>query len=112
MKVLIFSVFLGTTLAVSAQSTDNEIKLFAQKRADCVERSLCEVSVYPNPTSGPVHVDAPNGADCQIYSISGTYVGTWKVGEAGLDLVDLPTGTYVAAVQYNGITRTSRIVIL
>lgn len=112
MKILIISAFLVTTLSVSAQSSDNEIKRFAQKREACVERSLCNVSVYPNPASGPVHIDAPKGASCQIYSFTGTYVGTWEVGEMGLDLVDLTTGTFIAAVQYNGITRTSRIVIL
>jgi len=112
MKFLILTLFCGTVGAATAQNSDNEIKQIAQKRADCVERSLCTVAVYPNPTNGPVHVDAPKGATCQIYSTTGTYVGTWDVGETGLDLVDLPTGTFIAAVQYNGITRTSRIVIL
>lgn len=112
MKFLLLSMLLGTSLFSVAQSSDNEILRVAQLRADCVERSLCEVSVYPNPSSGPVHIDAPKGATCQIYSIKGTYVGTWTVGDAGLDLIDLTTGTFVAAVQYNGITRTSRIVIL
>lgn len=112
MKFLILTLFCGTVGAANAQNSDNEIKQIAQKRADCVERSLCTVSVYPNPANGPVHVDAPKGASCQIYSTTGTYVGTWEVGETGLDLVDLPTGTFIAAVQYNGITRTSRIVIL
>lgn len=112
MKVLILSAFFGASLSGFAQSSDNEIKQVAQKRADCVERSLCNVSVYPNPSNGPVHVDAPKGATCQVYSASGTYVGTWDVGEGGLDLIDLPSGSFIAAVQYNGITRTSRIVIL
>lgn len=102
----------GASLSAYAQSSDNEIKRIAQSRTDCVERSLCNVSVYPNPSSGPVHIDAPKGAVCQVYSISGTYVGTWDVGEVGLDLVDLPSGSFIAAVKYNGITRTSRIMIL
>lgn len=112
MKFLILCTFFGIALSSFAQTTDNEIKQIAQKRADCVERSLCNVSVYPNPSNGPVHVDAPNGAKCQVYSLAGTYVGTWDVGEGGLDLIDLPSGSFIAAVQYNGITRTSRIVIL
>lgn len=112
MKSITLIAFFGMALAASAQHHDNEIKNVAQKRANCVERSLCEVSVYPNPSSGPVHVDAPKGATCQIYSIAGTYVGTWEVGDTGLDLIDLPSGSFIAAVSYNGITRTSRIVIL
>lgn len=109
---MMITVLAGAPFFLAAQTSENDIKRVAQLRADCVERSLCNVSVYPNPSSGPVHVDAPRGASCQIYSTNGTYVGTWTVGDGGLDLVDLPTGTFVAAVQYNNITRTSRIVIL
>lgn len=112
MKLLMLTVLAGAPLFLSAQTTDNEIKRVAQSRENCVERSLCKVSVYPNPSAGPVHIDAPSGATCQVYSTNGTYVGTWTVGENGLDLIDLTTGTFVAAVQYNGITRTSRVVIL
>jgi len=112
MKFLLLSVLLGVTLSAHTQSSDNEIIRVAQSRADCVERSLCKVEVYPNPSTGPVHVDAPKGATCQVFSSSGTYVGTWEVGENGLDLIDLPTGVFIAAVTYNGIKRTSRIVIL
>lgn len=103
---------LGATFSGYAQSSDNEILQVAKLRADCVERSLCTVEVYPNPSTGPVHVDAPKGAICQVFSSNGTYVGTWEVGENGLDLVDLPTGIFIAAVNYNGVKRTSRIVIL
>lgn len=112
MKRLIFCLALGSGFTVLAQTSDNEILAVAQKRADCVERSLCKVSVYPNPSAGPVHVDAPKGAQCKIYSVTGTYVGTWEVGETGLDLIDLPSGSFIAAVTYNGITRSSRIMIL
>ncbi len=107
----LFALF-GASLFGHTQTSDNEILQVAELRADCVERSLCNVEVYPNPSNGPVHLDAPKGASCQIFSSSGTYVGTWEVGENGLDLVDLPTGIFIAAVHYNGIKRTSRIVIL
>lgn len=112
MNHLLFFALFSVSLSGYAQSSDNEILQTAQLRADCVERSLCNVEVYPNPSKGPVHVDAPKGATCMVYSTAGTYVGTWEVGEDGLDLVDLPTGIFIAAVSYNGIKRTSRIVIL
>lgn len=112
MKRLILCLSFGMVFSVFSQSVDNEILLVAQKRADCIERSQCNVSIYPNPSNGPIHIDAPKGAQCQIYSITGTYVGTWEVGETGLDLIDLPSGSFVAAVSYNGITRSSRIMIL
>ena len=95
-----------------AQTNKNEILRVAQLREDCVERSLCKIDVYPNPSNGPVHIDAPEGAVCQVYSSSGTYVGTWDIGKGGLDLVHLPSGIFIAAVSYNGMKRTSRIVVL
>ncbi|PWL31451.1 MAG: hypothetical protein DCO96_04430 [Fluviicola sp. XM-24bin1] len=112
MNHLLFLALFGAAFSSYAQSSDNEILRVAEVRADCVERSLCKVEVYPNPSKGPVHVDAPKGATCMVYSTAGTYVGTWEVGEGGLDLVDLSTGIFIAAVSYNGIKRTSRIVIL
>ena len=112
MNYFLLLALLSVTYFSYAQTSENEILHVAQLRADCVERSLCKVDVYPNPSTGPVHVDAPKGAVCQVYSSSGTYVGTWDVGEDGLDLIDLPSGIFIAAVSYNGIKRTSRIVVL
>lgn len=102
--------FIGT-LSFS-QSNENEIEKMTQLRAECVERSKCNVSVYPNPSQGLVHIDAPRGATCQIYSSAGTYVGTWTVYENGLSLSDLPSGSYITTVNYNGINRMNRLVIL
>ena len=112
MKFFFLYALLGVSLSGHAQSVDNEIVRIAKLRADCLERSLCKVEVYPNPSKGPVHIIAPSGATCQVFSLSGTYVGTWEVGENGLDLTDLPSGIFIAAVTYNSIKRTSRIVIL
>lgn len=112
MKSFFLCALLGASLSGYAQSVDNEIVQIAKLRADCVERSLCNVEVYPNPSRGPVHIKAPSGATCQIFSVSGTYVGTWEVGENGLDLSDLPSGIFIAAITYNSIKRTTRIVIL
>lgn len=84
----------------------------ARLRAECVERSKCEVKVYPNPSYGMINIEAPRGATCQVYSSMGTYVGTWTVSENGLSLSDLPSGSYIATVNYNNINRVSRVVIL
>lgn len=95
-----------------SQIEENEIEKLVRLRSECVERSKCIVSVYPNPSQGLVNIDAPYGAVCQIYSSSGTYVGTWTVYENGLSLSDLPTGSYIATVNYNSINRIKRITIL
>jgi pSer/pThr/pTyr-binding forkhead associated (FHA) protein len=112
MKCLSFFSALMLGFISFSQESNNEILQVAQLRKDCVQRSLCEVKVYPNPSNGPVHVDAPNGAECKVFSTSGTYVGTWIVGEQGLDLVDLTSGAYVTMVSYNNITRVNRLLIL
>ena len=112
MKILsVIPMLLIGFLSIS-QSEDNEILRVKQLRDDCVERSKCVVSVYPNPSSGPVKVEAPRGAICKVFATSGTYVGTWTVYENGLSLSDLPTGSYIMTVTYNGISRRSRVVIL
>lgn len=95
-----------------SQYEDNEILSVAKLRAECAERSKCEVSVYPNPSAGLVNIEAPRGATCQVHSSTGTYVGTWIVTENGLSLSDLPSGSYITIVSYNGINRTGRLVIL
>ena len=101
-------------LASISFSQEEEMEIFkmARLRAECVERSKCEVKVYPNPSYGLVKIEAPKGATCQIYSSTGTYVGTWTVHENGLSLSDLPSGSYIATVSYNNINRINRIVIL
>lgn len=95
-----------------SQSEDNEILRVAKLRSDCVERSKCEVSIFPNPSPGLVKIEAPKGATCKVYSTAGTYVGTWTVYENGLSLSDLPSGSYIVAVTYNAINRVNRLVIL
>jgi len=110
-NLLIIPLLLFTTHSFS-QESENEILKLVELRAQCVERSKCVVSVYPNPSPGLVHIDAPNGAVCQVFSSSGTYVGTWTVHEYGLSLSDLPSGSYITTVTYNQISRVNRLVIL
>ena len=110
-NLLIIPMLLIASVSFS-QMEENEIERLVRLRAECVERSECKVSVYPNPSRGLVNIEAPNGAICQIYSSMGTYVGTWTVYENGLALSDLPSGSYISTVSYNNINRINRIVIL
>ena len=112
MKKLILVPILFLASISLSQEEENEIYRMTRLRSECVERSLCEVSVYPNPSYGQIKIKAPEGSTCQIYSSMGTYVGTWTVGEKGLSLSDLPSGSYIATVNYNNINRVSRVVIL
>ncbi|MFT6243919.1 MAG: hypothetical protein ACJA0U_000775 [Salibacteraceae bacterium] len=110
-KLLVVPMLLLASISFS-QDEENEIYRMARLRAECVERSKCEVKVYPNPSYGMINIEAPRGATCQVYSSMGTYVGTWTVSENGLSLSDLPSGSYIATVNYNNINRVSRVVIL
>lgn len=110
-NLILVSSLLFSSISFS-QSLDNEILEVVQRRAECVERSKCEVKVYPNPSRGLVNIEAPEGARCQVYSSAGTYVGTWTVGPKGLSLSDLPSGSYITTVSYNQINRINRLVIL
>ncbi|MFT6983897.1 MAG: hypothetical protein ACJAUD_002677 [Crocinitomicaceae bacterium] len=110
-KLLVVPMLLLASISFS-QEEENEIYRMARLRAECVERSKCEVKVYPNPSYGMINIEAPRGATCQVYSSMGTYVGTWTVSENGLSLSDLPSGSYIATVNYNNINRVSRVVIL
>ena len=110
-KLLVVPMLLLVSISFS-QEEENEIFRMARLRAECVERSKCEVKVYPNPSYGLIKIEAPRGATCQIYSSTGTYVGTWTVSENGLSLSDLPSGSYIATVNYNNINRINRVVIL
>ena len=110
-NLLIIPMLLIGSFSFSQDSYDHLFEL-TRLRSECVERSKCEVSVYPNPSAGLVNIKAPEGATCQVFSSAGTYVGTWTVSEDGLALSDLPSGSYITTVTYNQISRVNRIVIL
>lgn len=91
-----------------AQTDENEIINASNKR------SLAEykILVYPNPSQGYIHLDAPEGAICKIVSSKGTYLGTWEIREAGLELMDLPMGSYVATVKVGELTTIRKFLVL
>lgn len=70
------------------------------------------VNVYPNPSEGDIHINAPTGAICSVYSQKGTYVGTWETREGGLDLLGMPTGSYILIIKQEEMKTTKRFIIL
>ena len=106
-KVLILPLFfLG--LIARAQSSENEIIKVSNLR----EQMAYEVLAYPNPSQGNLHIDAPKGATCKIVSTKGVYVGTWEVEENGLDIADLPTGSYIASIRIGNRMTSKKILVL
>lgn len=107
-KIAILPLFLLMNVLLLAQGEDNEIIRIQKKR----ELAACEVMLYPNPSTDRVFIKAPRGSSCEIYSSHGTYVGTWKIEEEGVELNDLGSGTYFAVIRNEGALVRRNFVIL
>ncbi len=91
------------------EGSANPIEELSQKVASLA----LEVQVYPNPSQGQVSVEGEEGATITIYSGEGTYVGTWLIGPSGrTDISDLPSGTFLCAVNKGDYRTMKRIVVL
>lgn len=104
---LLFLAF-GCVYSLSAQTTDNEIIQVSQQR----NLAQYEIAVYPNPSSGAISLNAPEGALCKVMSTKGTYIGTWKVDENGFFLDGLSVGTYIVEVELDGQKVTRRFLVI
>ncbi|ASE63831.1 T9SS C-terminal target domain-containing protein [Chryseobacterium indologenes] len=56
-----------------------------------------EVSIYPNPTTGPLSIRTEKNSEAQIYSLEGKLLQSVQIkkGVNGLDISDLPKGVYL-----------------
>lgn len=108
MKNSLLFLALSCTISLNAQTTDNEIMQVSQKRA----LAEYEISVFPNPSSGAISLNAPEGSTCKVVSTKGTYIGTWQVDENGFYLDGLSVGTYIVEVELNGQKVTRRFLVI
>lgn len=106
--------FLSTTILFV-----NSTALFSQQGTNEIERIVeqrklmdYELIITPNPASGPVKIQAPDGATCRIVSTKGTYVGTWTLESGELHLEDMPLGTYIIHVDYQDMHLQRRLIVL
>lgn len=91
-----------------SQSEENEIVNASQKRTIAEYNIL----VYPNPSQGYLQLDAPEGAICTIVSTKGTYLGTWEIRKNGLELMDLPLGSYIATIKVGELSTIRKFLVL
>lgn len=108
MKNALLFLALGCTISLNAQTSDNEIVQVNQKR----NLAEYEIAVFPNPSSGAISLNAPEGSTCKVVSTKGTYVGTWEVDESGFFLDGLSEGTYIVEVELNGQKITRRFLVI
>lgn len=52
------------------------------------------VNIYPNPTTGYIHANAPDLDKIEIYNVSGNLVGTFH-NEGTINISHLASGTYI-----------------
>ena len=91
-----------------AQSNSNEIIEVSKTR----ELMSYDINVYPNPSDKDIHVAAPEGSICTVFSSKGTYVGTWEIRENGLDLLEMPSGSYIVTIRQGDQKVSKRFIIL
>ena len=83
------------------------------KISELVAGSVLAVEVYPNPSDGNVFVTGKAGSTVTLYSLSGTYVGTWIINaEEKVAITDLPEGSYLCSLNNNGTRVVKRFVVL
>lgn len=97
----------GTEIESSPNS--NSIEKVAETR----QLMTYDVAVYPNPSQGNLFVEGQNGAKVTVYSLEGTYVGTWEIGESGkVELTDLPQGSFVCSINFQEQRTMKKFIVL
>ncbi|MBL3549555.1 hypothetical protein J2787_004582 [Chryseobacterium rhizosphaerae] len=73
-----------------------------------VKSSKKEISIYPNPTSGPLSIKTEKATDAQVYGMDGKLVKTLPItkGINNIDISELPKGTYILKTS----TESSKII--
>ena len=73
-----------------------------------------EVSVYPNPASGVVWVEAPIQSSVTVRSLQGQAISAWNqtATRASFQVSDLPVGAYMVEVVAKGQSRQEVLLVL
>jgi hypothetical protein len=103
MKLLNVLIIMSLPCASHAQPLQNETKR---------KPLVYDVKVSPNPTDGPVVIEAPKGSIVTLISIKGTYVGTWEIKGEKLTIEGLPSGNYMARIRNGSMEKTRKFIVL
>lgn len=75
------------------------------------EETPFEISIYPNPTSGLVNIQASEVVDIVVYNIIGEIVGSVKNAKQ-FDLSDQPSGIYMIQLTSDNGVITRKVTLL
>ena len=93
------------------------MKLTVTIKTGIADLQLSELSVYPNPTSGIVHLDFSRlpalGTRLQVYNQLGQTITIKHIDGQNsiLDLSAHPAGMYLIKVDSDGATHTKKIIL-
>ncbi|RZJ71375.1 T9SS type A sorting domain-containing protein [Flavobacterium sp.] len=74
------------------------------------DQDLSEVSVYPNPTSGEIHVNSDENCVFSIFALDGKMVvAPQKISGNTIDLTHLPIGIYLAKIKIGEKTKVVKV---
>lgn len=98
------------TAVLEGSDCDSVIGLTLMVLEGIVETSENGILVWPNPTSGILHIDTEAPCDVEVRNLLGQLVLTAKNAEA-IDMSDLEKGVYFLVVgDKNGSTRVTKII--
>ena len=79
------------------------------------DQALLEIGVYPNPTSGQLHINAEHDIkQVNVQSLDGKLIGHWNFTpseQQEMNLQYLPSGMYYLSIQSGDQWSTEKIVI-
>lgn len=74
------------------------------------ENELQNVSLYPNPTSGRLHINSANAVNVEVYSVEGKRLRQYNAVDSYVDL-DLASGLYLVKLTNSKGFLTKKIII-
>jgi hypothetical protein len=91
------------------------VRVFFQElkdhEGDRIQKALFDITLQR--TVPNVFVKGKEGSVVTLYSLSGTYVGTWIINaEEKVAITDLPEGSYLCSLNNNGTRVVKRFVVL
>jgi len=92
----------GTRMLVDDVSFDATSKIMA------VQKNLGLPELFPNPTSGILHLDSPDLFDVEILNTDGKVIK--KTNSAAIDITSLPSGPYLIRVHKEANEQIFRVI--